>query len=430
MWKKYYKFFTGRLFRSIGIYLFSSFLNGIIPFLILPVLTRFLSPSDYGIVAMFSVLITFLAPFTGLSVHGAVYRKYFDLDEKEIAVYIGNVCFVLLTSSLITGLILFLMSKKVFLFTGIPVNWVCALIVVSMMNFLSQVLLSIWQVQEKPVFFGVYQNLRTLLNVSLSLFFVIVLSLSWKGRVLGIVVSSGIFGFLSLYILRRQKLLSLTLNIEYIKNALGFGIPMIPTALKAAIITITDKIFITNMVGMRFTGLYSVGSQLSMPIHLLTTSFNSAYVPWLFKKLKENDMKINKKIVRYSYLYFFILFILALIMSSILDKLLFYLVGSEFIGAKTFISWLSMGFAFSGMHSMVVNYIYFAQKTALYGIVSVVSLLLNITLNYVFISINGAVGAAQATCLTYLFTFLMTWRLSSKVFPMPWFYFLKGESKA
>lgn len=107
MWKKYYKFFTGRLFRSIGIYLFSSFLNGIIPFLILPVLTRFLSPSDYGIVAMFSVLITFLAPFTGLSVHGAVYRKYFDLDEKEIAVYIGNVCFVLLTSSLITGLILF-----------------------------------------------------------------------------------------------------------------------------------------------------------------------------------------------------------------------------------------------------------------------------------------------------------------------------------
>jgi O-antigen/teichoic acid export membrane protein len=103
-------------------------------------------------------------------------------------------------------------------------------------------------------------------------------------------------------------------------------------------------------------------------------------------------------------------------------------VGPEFAGAQPFIFWLSLGFAFSGMHSMVVNYIYFAQKTARYGLVSIMSVLFNVALNYFLILQNGAIGAAQATCITYLLTFLMTWRLSSQVHPMPWLFFLKGDN--
>lgn len=50
------------LFRSAGIYTITQMINSAIPFLLMPVLTRYLTPTDYGIVAMFGVLLSFVAP--------------------------------------------------------------------------------------------------------------------------------------------------------------------------------------------------------------------------------------------------------------------------------------------------------------------------------------------------------------------------------
>jgi Na+-driven multidrug efflux pump len=45
---------------------------------------------------------------------------------------------------------------------------------------------------------------------------------------------------------------------------------------------------------------------------------------------------------------------------------------------------------------------------------------LNVVLNYVLIKANGAVGAAQASAAAFLVSFLLTWALSAKAYPMPW----------
>ena len=60
------------LFQSAFIYTLTRAINSAIPFFLMPVLTRYLTPVDYGIVAMFGVLLSFVASFTGLSIHGAI----------------------------------------------------------------------------------------------------------------------------------------------------------------------------------------------------------------------------------------------------------------------------------------------------------------------------------------------------------------------
>ena len=95
-------------------------------------------------------------------------------------------------------------------------------------------------------------------------------------------------------------------------------------------------------------------------------------------------------------------------------------VGKEFISASSYVIWISLGFAFSGMHSMVVNYIYYSEKTKIYGAITVVIAILNIGLNYILILRNGAIGAAQATCVTYFIGFILTWVVSARVYKMPW----------
>lgn len=52
-----------KLFGNAAIYLGANILNAGIPFLLLPILTHVLTPADYGIVAMFSVVVSILGAF-------------------------------------------------------------------------------------------------------------------------------------------------------------------------------------------------------------------------------------------------------------------------------------------------------------------------------------------------------------------------------
>ena len=49
--------------KDVSIYTLASIINATIPFLLMPVLTRYLSPTDYGIIAIAQSIIGFLTPF-------------------------------------------------------------------------------------------------------------------------------------------------------------------------------------------------------------------------------------------------------------------------------------------------------------------------------------------------------------------------------
>jgi len=79
------------------------------------------------------------------------------------------------------------------------------------------------------------------------------------------------------------------------------------------------------------------------------------------------------------------------------------------------------------MYLMVVNYIFFVEKTHILAWITFFCALLNILFSYVFIRLNGAIGAAQAVCLTSLIAFILTWILSNRVYKMPWFLFTREK---
>ena len=65
------------LLKTASVYTMSNILNALIPFFLMPVLTRYLTPVDYGITSMMQVMIGFLNPFIGLNLHGAIAVKYY-----------------------------------------------------------------------------------------------------------------------------------------------------------------------------------------------------------------------------------------------------------------------------------------------------------------------------------------------------------------
>ena len=64
--------FNHKLFKNTFIYTGTNVINKAIPFFLLPIMTRYLTPIDYGIVATFNVLLAVMVVFVGLSMHGAI----------------------------------------------------------------------------------------------------------------------------------------------------------------------------------------------------------------------------------------------------------------------------------------------------------------------------------------------------------------------
>jgi O-antigen/teichoic acid export membrane protein len=324
------KIINTSLFRSAGIYTLTRAINSAIPFFLMPILTRYLTPTDYGIVAMFGVLLSFVAPFTGLSISGAIARQYYDRDEVDMPRYISNCLLILLSSTVIVGVLFYLLAEPISRIASFPMQWIWAVIIVSAAQFINQINLTLWQVQVKPIPYGIYQIAQTIVNIGFTIWFVVGVGMDWQGRIQAQVIAFGTFAVFGLYLLYHNGWIRLKVDKEYIKNALNFGVPLIPHALSGTIKTMVDRVMITSMVSVASTGLYSVGFQIGMIIGILEDAFNKAYVPWLFERLKRDRYNDKIMIVKLTYAYFAVIICLALALGVIGPWFLSFFVGPQF----------------------------------------------------------------------------------------------------
>lgn len=424
------KVFRSSLFRAAGTYGFFSLINSAVPFFLLPVMTRYLTPEDYGVVAVFGVMVSLFVPFIGMNVHGAYSRAYFAPDRFDSAKYMGTVIIFSLVTWIVAFALFGIFSAPLAALFTFPSGWIWAVPVVALGTLLSQIAQVSWQVREQPRAYGIFQNARTLSEVMGALLLVALLGMGWQGRILSRVIVSAFFACVGMYILLRKKWLVFSFDRSYLSHALRYGVPLIPHSLAGILNTSIDRLFITHMVGIADTGLYTVGYQIGTLIGLAAAAFNQAYVPWLFRKLNMNSAQEKTKIVRFIYLYCFFIMVFAVGLGTLAPSLMNVLVDVQFQGSAMYVIWIALGYAFGGMYYMVVNFIFYAEKTHLLAMVTFMGAMINIVCNYLFIRWNGAIGAAQATSLMYLLTFLLVWCLSSKVYPMPWRQALKRSTNS
>ncbi|MFA6129456.1 MAG: oligosaccharide flippase family protein [Candidatus Omnitrophota bacterium] len=422
------RLYFSALIRNSSIYLGSNLINSVIPFLLLPVLTRYLSPSDYAIVAMFQILSSLLFPVISLSVQGAVTIKYFDKDRIILPRYIGNCLFIICFNTLIMGFLFYCFGSFISGISLFPLTWLWSPLLFAFAQTLVMLVLTLWIVQSKAISHTLFQILMSFLNVMFTIFFVVALKKNWEGRIEAQLITTVIFAFLSLIYLCKKRLVDFTFNFGYIKNALRYGVPLIPHEIGGLLMMYIDRFLLMNMKGAADTGVYTVAFQIASIFGIMVHSFHKAYVPWLFEKIKTNDFLVKLKIVKLTYLYFVVVLIMAVAYSLIASWALKFIVGKNFTGAGIYIIWFTIGSAFIGMYYMVSTYLLFAEKTYVLGLATFFITVLNSILTFFLIKVNGVLGAAQSALITNLFYFALVWFLSSKFYKMPWS--LKNKQKA
>lgn len=375
---------------------------------------------------MFQTLLGALGAFVGLSAAGAAGRKYYDdnVTDAELGRYIGSCLQLLVISVVVVFIPMLILRDSLSNWLGLDRKWILWAVGLSAFMVVVNLRLGQWQVRKNARSYGAIQVSKSILDLGFSLLFVVVLLLGADGRISAQILATGLFALLALWLLKRDKLLCvLVWNKAHYKEIVRFGVPLIPHVGGVFLLASADRFIINSELGLADAGVYMVAVQLAMGVALIFDAVNKAYIPWLFEKLRENDLHQKKKIVRYTYLWYLVIMAGAIAGFFVGPLVVRLIAGPGYEQAGELIGWLLLGQAFGGMYLMVTNYIFYSKRTGLLSAATITSGLLNLLLLLVLIKLLGLAGAAISFAIAMAVRFLLTWWAAQKRHPMPWFDF-------
>jgi len=283
---------TKLLSKNILIYGGTNALKSLVPLLMLPILTAYLSLSDFGTLSLVETTILFVTPFVLLNINGAINVEFFKVKHNILREYITNALLLSLISSLIVLSIFLLFQKSLSLMLKIDESLLVWIVIFSILRITTSVVLGLYQSRQEPFRFALYTISQTIVDFILSYTLVVIYRNGYIGRLEGVYISFLIFSIIGIFLLYKMDYLTKP-NFKHTKDILNFGVPLIPHAICGTIIAMSDRYFISYFVGNEEVGLYTIAYQLSALMLLVSLSVNQAWSPMLFKLLKENPEKIT-----------------------------------------------------------------------------------------------------------------------------------------
>jgi len=407
------------LARNLSWYTATALLNSAVPFMLLPVFTHYLDPSDYGLMSAIIAYVAILSPFIVLGLPALFSTDFHRLERSELNR--KSTVWVVLPLAIGGALTILAWALSDYLAEPLemPSAWVPVIPFLAMLGFIPQWASVMFQMDNRPRHFAAYQVAQGLSLMATAILFVALLNMHWEGRLWSMLIVGGlasIAGFLAL-----RPFISFSMpRKDDVNEAVKFGAGLLPHSVLSQIIRQSDRLFILHFIGLTAAGEYAVGWQVASIMLVLLSTFNQAWTPYLFQNLANADELSKYKIVKLSYgiaLGFVALFLAVNLASSVIFSTL---ISSKYQEAQRFVPYIALGYLFLGFYTLVTDYIFYTKKTYLFSILTTANAVINIAMNYVFIERFGAIGVAYAFAISSAIVTIAAWLLAHKVYPMPW----------
>jgi O-antigen/teichoic acid export membrane protein len=410
-----------KVLRAGIIYAIGNVASAAVPFALLPLLTRVLSPAEYGIVVAFGLVVTLCMPFSGLSVHAAVGVAWFKRPREEMPAFVGAALAIGIASTLLTAVVIYaalrLVSSAAFSFDAL---WGAIAAITAGANVLLQCRLALWQSQQRPVLNVTLQFMASTLNVALSLVAVLVLGWGGAGRNAGIAVSAGLMAACAVGLLLLSRDAIWSLRRDHIKALMLYGPPLIPHVLGGVLIGTADRWIVSTQLGAEMLGIYGAGAQLGMVMTILADAFIKAYSPWLFARLASTNPEDRYSAVGAIYVAMPVFLCTAVAVGAGLYFTSSLLLGAQYRAATVVLPWFMLGGAFIGMYFCVSNLFFFFGRTSLLSLVTSSSAVVGTLLISLLAARFGIEGAAMGYAATQGLLALTATVVASRHYDLPW----------
>jgi O-antigen/teichoic acid export membrane protein len=389
--------------RNTLIYLGVSVLSRGASILLIPLYTSRLTPAEYGDYGLCQTLFWLAPPIVTLSLINAVGRFFFDdVDPAARARKIGRIATSMIALSLAAGLvgelIVELFRPNVGALTPTHLRLV---VLICVMMPLTEIPAIYFRMSERAFAYAAYNLGLFAITATTTAYLMLAHDLGLTGLLGGSAaaqVAGGLFACGFVWSLG-GRWPPRTLFVEAVK----YSVPFIPHMIGNSLMVGVDR-WALEYFGLRSgLGLYTLATQLTMPIQLATAAWNEASSPRFLATWRDGGYPAARRALPRIVAGFVATGGGALIAILAALPLLRYFVGERFQGAFHLVPWIGLSLVVGTLFSAFINVLFLRKNTRIIPVLTLTSVAVNVALNFVLVPRYGVYGTILATGLAFTF---------------------------
>jgi O-antigen/teichoic acid export membrane protein len=369
----------------------------------IPIFSRLLTVSDYGVLNVFSSYSAILAILLTLNTQSGIGRYYFEKKDD-----FGGFLFMAMLIPALTLCLSFVLSiifpKPIAQWLGVPVSSIKFLIPNTFFIVITSYIIYILKSQRKSKLIRNFNIWKGYSSFVLSVILIYLFTQNrYEGRLWADSILAVVFGIFALRLI--WPLLKFQLKKAHLQHMLSFSIPLIPAMLSGLLLSQFDRVMINHYLGSAEAGLYSFAYNIGMLQTMVMGVLYDAWIPDYYKHMNEGSYEQHDReavnLIRIQ-----AVCACGLIMfGDLLGKLLS---ASSYHASVNLIPVVVMGLFILGINPLYKRHISFVKKTIWTSVIILSSGTVNLGLNAIWIPKYGTVAAAYTTLIAYVFQCLMT----------------------
>jgi len=400
-----------RLGKHSAIYGVGGLIQRIVAVLLLPLYTRYLSPSDYGAIEALVALSAIIFALLRAGIQSSFFRFYFraETDRERQTIVRTSFWFTMgaATIALVGGEIFAPQVAQLLYGAHEHVDLVRAAFVGLWATMNYDQLTALFRVEERSVSYSIASLTNVVLTIGVTILLVVVLDQGPLGVLVG--NFSGTLAVYAVLLVYRRTQLGLEFNGQVFRNMIEWGLPLVPSVIALNAIDFADRFLLVRLKGTHELGLYAIGMRVSAALLFVLAAFRTAWPAFAYSIREDNVARRTYGFVL-TYVTFFSSWA-ALALGLAAPWIVRLLTTPDFYAGADVVPILSFAFVVFGAYVVVVTSIGRVGRRGSNWIITGVAAVIGVLLNLALIPPFGMTGAAVSMLLSYFVIFLgMTWK--------------------
>lgn len=397
---------TGTITYAIG-----TFGTKILSFLIVPLYTYYIEPSDLGDYDLLITTVSLLSPLLTMKISEATYRWIIRKRENEIP-YISATYKLLLRNCIICVLLLLIINYF------IPI-WNCyyfiAILVGDRVLECLQKLLRGVRNQKLFAMSGLFHTTILVISNFIKICY-------FKEGITALLESNiiSIYSTIILILFFEKRLRIVNLNRDYQneqKEMLSYSIPLVPSALGWWVMNASDRYIIRWLIESEANGIYSIAYKFPSVLQTIFNLFNNAWTDVALAELDKGEK--SKQYVKLIFQQFYkVSFEMTFVLIPVTKLIMRLILSDAYKEAAIYIGFLYLGTVFQGFSTFCnIGYLY-GKKTTRAAKSSILGAIVNITIDLLCVRFIGLFAASISTFTAFFVMWLFRMRDIKEIFPI------------
>jgi O-antigen/teichoic acid export membrane protein len=405
-----------RLVSSLAAYQVADVVSKFIAVLLLPVYTRYIPPSGYGVVELLANGVIFVSIIVRFGIIEAFLRYYFVDDDqaRRDALVRRSVIFLLITSTIAAIPLAVFAAPLSKLVLGHRAVTIFRIAVLGLWTFTNlELAYGVLRVEERLRAYAVASLINVGMTVTASVVLVVGYGQGAKGLLLGNYGASTIVLF-ALWWTMRHRLRRPHKDSEDLPVLLRFGLPTMPAEISVYALSIIDRYYIYHDRCPSQAGLYSIAVKLAGSVAFIVRAFQYAWPPLAYSISDDREAARLYGLVTTYYVLVsgWVVAGLALLGRWVLRVL----AAPAYFEAYRALTWVALGWAMYGVWVVFLVIAGRANVTTRNFPASIAGLAANVILLVALVPPLGIAGAGLALCGAYVVMLTVMYLLTRSAF--------------